>query len=62
MYISTGEVGDWQNWFSPEQVSRMEEVYQAKMAGSTRTVRYTLQGTKGSPTAATDDNMNLHTG
>ena len=60
--MSTGEVGDWQNWFSPEQVSRMEEVYQAKMAGSTRTVRYTPQGTKASPTAATDDNMNLHTG
>ncbi|XP_076456449.1 sulfotransferase 1A1-like [Babylonia areolata] len=38
-----GEVGDWQNWFTPEQVARMEEVYQSKMAGSSFVCRYTLE-------------------
>ena len=60
-YIFTGEVGDWQNWFSPDQVSRMDEVYRDKMAGSSHTVRYTLHGTKASP-CDTDKNMNIHTG
>ncbi|KAL8591574.1 hypothetical protein ACOMHN_055541 [Nucella lapillus] len=38
-----GEVGDWQNWFTPEQVARMDEVYESKMAGSSFRVRYTLE-------------------
>ncbi|XP_076452485.1 sulfotransferase 1A3-like isoform X1 [Babylonia areolata] len=43
-----GEVGDWQNWFTPEQVTRMQEVYNNKMAGSSHVCRYTLEKEKES--------------
>ncbi|XP_076453019.1 sulfotransferase 1B1-like [Babylonia areolata] len=41
-----GEVGDWKNWFTPEQISRMQEVYDTKMAGSSFKCRYTLDKEK----------------
>ncbi|KAK7087879.1 sulfotransferase 6B1-like [Littorina saxatilis] len=35
-----GEVGDWQNWFTAEQVALMDEVCKSKMANSAFKFRY----------------------
>nr|KAG5700270.1 hypothetical protein BaRGS_022897 [Batillaria attramentaria] len=41
-----GQVGDWQNWFTSDQVRQMDQVYQDKLAGLSMMFRYTLNPTQ----------------
>ena len=33
-FLRKGEVGDWKNYFTPEQIARLDAVYEEKMKGS----------------------------
>ena len=33
-FLRKGEVGDWRNYFSEEQIDRLDAMYAEKMAGS----------------------------